>query len=57
MLVLWFAFILVQSKNIKGFDRYWIDLATCIDCGICIQVCPVQGVIVPEERPSCRKRQ
>ena len=42
-------------KNTKGFDWYWIDFATCIDCGICMQVCPIPGAIVPEERPSLQK--
>jgi NAD-dependent dihydropyrimidine dehydrogenase PreA subunit len=40
------------GKNTKGTDWYWIDFATCIDCGICLQVCPVEGAIVPEERPE-----
>lgn len=40
------------SKNTKGTDWYWIDFSTCIDCGICLQVCPVEGAIVPEERPD-----
>jgi NAD-dependent dihydropyrimidine dehydrogenase PreA subunit len=40
------------GKNEKGTDWYWIDFATCIDCGICLQVCPVEGAIVPEERPD-----
>jgi len=43
------------GKNSKGTDWYWIDFATCIDCGICIQVCPVEGAIVPEERPDLQK--
>ena len=38
------------GKNTKGTDWYWIDFSTCIDCGICLQVCPVEGAIVPEER-------
>ncbi len=37
------------GKNVKGTDWFWIDFATCIDCGICIQVCPVEGAILPEE--------
>lgn len=40
------------GKNTKGTDWYWIDFSTCIDCGICLQVCPVEGAIVPEERPD-----
>ena len=43
------------SKNVKGTDWFWIDFSTCIDCGICLQVCPVEGAIVPEERPDLQK--
>ena len=43
------------GKNVKGTDWYWIDFATCIDCGICFQVCPVEGAIVQEERPDLQK--
>jgi NAD-dependent dihydropyrimidine dehydrogenase PreA subunit len=40
------------GKNSIGTDWYWIDFNTCIDCGICLQVCPVEGAILPEERPD-----
>ena len=43
------------GKNFKGTDWYWIDFSICIDCGICIQVCPVAGAIIPEERPSLQR--
>ena len=43
------------AKNVKGNDWYWIDFTTCIDCGICMQVCPVDEAIVPEERPDLQK--
>ncbi len=39
-----------NGKNKKGTDFYWIDFDTCIDCGICLQVCPVANAILPEER-------
>lgn len=41
-----------DSKNKKGTDWYWIDFDTCIDCGICLLVCPVAGAILAEERPE-----
>jgi len=41
-----------EGKNTKGTDWFWIDFDTCIDCGICLQVCPVAGAILPEERPD-----
>ncbi len=43
------------GKNAKGTDWYWIDFSTCIDCGICFQVCPVEGAILAEERPDLQK--
>ena len=44
-----------KGKNKKGTDFYWINFDTCIDCGICLQVCPVEGAIVAEERPDLQK--
>ena len=43
-----------SGKNKKG-RTYWINFDTCIDCGICLQVCPVEGAILPEERPDLQK--
>ena len=37
------------GKNAKGTDWYMIEFATCIDCGICLQVCPVKGAVIAEE--------
>ena len=37
-----------QGANLKGTGFYWIDFDTCIDCGICLQVCPVAGAILPK---------
>ena len=42
-------------KNTKGTDYYFIDFSTCIDCGVCLSVCPVNGAIIPEERPDLQK--
>ncbi len=45
-----------SGKNAKGSDDWnWIDFSTCIDCGICLQVCPTEGAIVPEARPDLQK--
>ncbi len=42
-------------KNKKGTDYYWINFDTCIDCGICLKVCPVEGAVIGEERPELQK--
>ncbi len=43
------------SKNEKGNDYWWIDFNTCIDCGICLTVCPVDGAVIAEERNDLQK--
>lgn len=43
------------GKNKKGTDWYWINFDTCIDCGICLEVCPVKGAIIPEENPDLQR--
>ena len=45
-----------RGANSKGTGFFWIDFDTCIDCGICLQVCPVEGAIVPEERAELQRR-
>jgi NAD-dependent dihydropyrimidine dehydrogenase PreA subunit len=55
MLVRWPVSTKGQGKILRGTDWYWIDFSTCIDCGICLQVCPVEGAIVAEERPELQK--
>ena len=44
-----------EGANSKGTAFYWIDFDTCIDCGICLQVCPVEGAILPEEKPELQR--
>ena len=44
-----------QGANSKGTGFYWIDFDTCIDCGICLQVCPVAGAILPQEKPELQR--
>lgn len=45
-----------SQPNANGNPYYWIDFDTCIDCGICLQVCPVEGAILAEERPDLQRR-
>ncbi|MEE3716506.1 4Fe-4S dicluster domain-containing protein [Tumidithrix elongata RA019] len=44
-----------SGANLRGTAWYWIDFSTCIDCGVCLEVCPVQGAVLPEERPELQK--
>ena len=44
-----------NGKNTKGTDFFWIDFATCIDCGICKTVCPVSGAILEEEHGEVQR--
>ena len=44
------------GKNKKGTDFYWINFTTCIDCGICLKVCPVEGAVVAEERSDLQRQ-
>ena len=39
-----------HKKNSKGKDYFYIEPTTCIDCGVCMQVCPVKGAVIDEER-------
>ena len=44
-----------NGRNVKGTDFYFIDFSTCIDCGVCLAVCPVKGAVIPEERADLQK--
>jgi len=43
-----------QGANGKGTSYYWIDFETCIDCGICLQVCPVEAPSFQRSSPSSK---
>ena len=49
------AFVTNESKNKKGTNYYFIDFDTCIDCGVCIEVCPVEHAVISEERADLQK--
>lgn len=45
-----------SGKNEKGVDDWnWIEFDGCIDCGICLEVCPVENAIIPEKRPDLQR--
>ena len=41
-----------NTKNKKGTDYYYIDFKRCIDCGVCLAVCPIKGAVLSDERPD-----
>ncbi len=44
-----------DTTNEKGTNYWWIDFSTCIDCGICLTVCPVEGAVIAEERSDLQR--
>ncbi|KGG12484.1 MULTISPECIES: indolepyruvate ferredoxin oxidoreductase subunit alpha [Prochlorococcus] len=45
------------GKNIKSKNYYFIEFSTCIDCGVCLEVCPVKDAVISEERPDLQGNQ
>ncbi|HGY5535473.1 MAG: indolepyruvate ferredoxin oxidoreductase subunit alpha [Prochlorococcus sp.] len=43
------------TTNSKGNIFFWINFEVCIDCGICLQVCPVEGAVLAEERRDLQR--
>ena len=43
------------GKNAKNTDWYRVDFTTCIDCNICLQLCPVEGAVISEMRPDLQQ--
>ncbi len=37
------------DPNLKSKAQHWIDSIDCIDCGICLKICPIVGAIVTEK--------
>ncbi len=42
-------------KNINGKSSFYIEHMICIDCGVCLQVCPVKGAVIDEERQDIQQ--
>ena len=36
----------------EGFPTFYIDPATCIDCGACVRECPFHAIFPEDEVPS-----
>jgi ferredoxin len=45
-----------DEKQFAENDRSFIDPAACIDCGLCVPVCPVSAVFVLSELPEAWKQ-
>ena len=45
-----------DSDKFDGADMLYIDPDTCIDCGLCVDECPVQAIFPEEDLPEeCHK--
>jgi NAD-dependent dihydropyrimidine dehydrogenase PreA subunit len=43
------------KTNVKGTKYAYIDDSSCIDCGACLQACPIEGAVIEEHRPELQK--
>ncbi len=43
---------LQASDNVDQWPTYYIDPATCIDCGACVPECPFHAIFPEDEVPS-----
>jgi ferredoxin len=41
-----------DAAEFAGVNKLYIDPETCIDCGACVPVCPVQAIFPQEELPE-----
>lgn len=39
--------MVVDSVNAKGTVYAVVDAARCRNCGVCFQICPIEGAVVP----------
>ena len=51
MFARWTASILARPTN-GSADQLFIDPDTCIDCGLCVDECPVQAIFPEEDLPE-----
>ena len=41
-----------DEDDFKDVDMLYIDPDTCIDCGLCVDECPVKAIFPEEDLPS-----
>ncbi|MGQ0628897.1 MAG: 4Fe-4S dicluster domain-containing protein [Phycisphaerales bacterium] len=41
-----------HEKNFGQTDQLYIDASTCIDCGLCVDECPVKAIFPHEDLPK-----
>ncbi len=43
---------LTEADNYEGAEQLYIDPDVCIDCGLCVDECPVQAIFPQEDLPA-----
>ena len=41
-----------DDGDFESADQLYIDPDTCIDCGLCVDECPVQAIFTEEDLPE-----
>ena len=41
-----------NEQQFGAFDQLYIDPDTCIDCGLCVDECPVKAIFPEEDLPG-----
>ena len=41
-----------EEADFESVDMLYIDPETCIDCGLCIDECPVSAIFTEEKLPA-----
>ena len=41
-----------EEGRFEGSDQLFIDSEICIDCGLCVDECPVQAIYLEEDLPD-----
>ena len=41
-----------ESPDFAAAEQLYIDATDCIDCGLCVDECPVQAIFAAEDLPA-----